>query len=303
MANRTALGAFAHCRQICRSVAGSEWWKWVAVQLRSKSDISIANSFQHAIQPVFALRAFNAEIARIRDAAQEPGALQMRFMFWTDFINGLRSKKPSEASLRHPVGIALQQVTKQHTLTISFLQQLIRAREAYHDNAPFQTLKDAETYGEHTCASLYYLTLECMGIRDHHADHVASHIGRAEGLVTLLRGLPYLASQGKIRLPLDVCAQHGVVQQDILRGNIKPNLQDTIHTIASEAVLHINTARSMVEETSKQARPCFLYTVCLNAYLDGLLKADFNVFDPTLNRPQGLLPIRLMWAKYRQSYP
>lgn len=67
-----------------------------------------------------------------------------------------------------------------------------------------RTLADVEEYAEQTASSMYYLSLETMGVKDVHADHVASHIGKAYGLTTLLRGVPFHASRKQIYLPMDL---------------------------------------------------------------------------------------------------
>lgn len=38
-----------------------------------------------------------------------------------------------------------------------------------------------------------------------HADHAASHIGKAQGIVTCLRATPYHSSRRKVYLPMDIC--------------------------------------------------------------------------------------------------
>ena len=48
-----------------------------------------------------------------------------------------------------------------------------------------------------------------VGIRDVHADHAASHLGKAEGTVTLLRSTPYHAHHGRVFLPMDLLALVG----------------------------------------------------------------------------------------------
>lgn len=44
-----------------------------------------------------------------------------------------------------------------------------------------------------------------LGVRDIHADHAASHIGKAQGIVTCLRATPYHCSRQKVFLPMDIC--------------------------------------------------------------------------------------------------
>lgn len=44
-----------------------------------------------------------------------------------------------------------------------------------------------------------------LGVRDIHADHAASHIGKAQGIVTCLRATPYHCTRRKVFLPMDIC--------------------------------------------------------------------------------------------------
>ena len=46
-----------------------------------------------------------------------------------------------------------------------------------------------------------------LGVKDLHADHAASHIGKAQGIVTCLRATPYHSSRRQVFLPMDVCVQ------------------------------------------------------------------------------------------------
>jgi hypothetical protein len=49
------------------------------------------------------------------------------------------------------------------------------------------------------------LISKILGIKDLHADHAASHIGKAQGIVTCLRATPYHGSRRKVFLPMDIC--------------------------------------------------------------------------------------------------
>ena len=46
-----------------------------------------------------------------------------------------------------------------------------------------------------------------MGMNDVHADHAASHIGKALGITTLIRGTPYQVRDRSLSLPLDIMAK------------------------------------------------------------------------------------------------
>lgn len=72
---------------------------------------------------------------------------------------------------------------------------MIVAREKDFPEHRFQNRKEVEDLAEQTAGTLLYLSLEAAGVRDIKADHAASHLGKALGLVTLLRSAPFLASQ------------------------------------------------------------------------------------------------------------
>lgn len=61
-----------------------------------------------------------------------------------------------------------------------------------------------ENYGEKTHGSLLYLTLESLHIRNTEADEAAKHLGKALGIVTILRGFPVHARLGQRYLPNDL---------------------------------------------------------------------------------------------------
>lgn len=58
----------------------------------------------------------------------------------------------------------------------------------------------------------------CPGVKDVHADHAASHIGKAQGIVMCLRATPYNSSRCKVYLPMDICM---LVSDHICRRGIK----------------------------------------------------------------------------------
>ena len=71
---------------------------------------------------------------------------------------------------------------------------------------PF-TVDDLETYAEHTSSCLYYLGLEVFDIRNTNADYVASHIGVATGLTTIIRGIPHHLKNNELYLPMDLTSK------------------------------------------------------------------------------------------------
>ena len=139
----------------------------------------------HARKSYFAVRAFNVEIASIKDGHEShrrrrsagegsSPALRMRIQWWRDALGQLypindATETPATnilapACWHNPVVRALHVVEKESNLTRRFLERLLDARDADLDIQQMATMEDAKMYAEDTWASLLYLSLECAGV-------------------------------------------------------------------------------------------------------------------------------------------
>ncbi|XP_073234304.1 NADH dehydrogenase (ubiquinone) complex I, assembly factor 6-like isoform X2 [Porites lutea] len=220
---------------------------------------------------VFAVRAFNIEVARIQDTVSDPNIGRMRLQFWRDSLDNIYQGNPPQ----QPVALEL-------------------AEEKSIDNRPYDTADSLEEHGENTVSSVLYLILECLGVKDVQADHAASHLGKAIGVVTLLRATPFHGSRGKVYIPSDVMIKHGVSQEDIIRGRTTQAVKDVTYDLASLAHSHLSTAKSLMSKAPKVATRVFLPMVSCQAYLTKIQQADFNMFHSTLRERNHLLPLQLL---------
>ena len=74
-------------------------------------------------EDIFALYAFNLEIARVREIVSEPMIGEIRLQWWRDVLAGTRD---AEAAA-HPVAGALMQAVRRHGLSSVPLDNLIAA--------------------------------------------------------------------------------------------------------------------------------------------------------------------------------
>ncbi|XP_019487554.1 PREDICTED: NADH dehydrogenase (ubiquinone) complex I, assembly factor 6, partial [Hipposideros armiger] len=161
------------------------------------------------------------------------------------------------------------------------------------DDKAYRNIQELENYAENTQSSLLYLTLEILGIKDLHADHAASHIGKAQGIVTCLRATPYHGTRRRVFLPMDICMLHGVSQEDFLRKNQDKNVRDVIYDIASQAHLHLKHARSFHKSVPVKAFPAFLQTrihkhdLCWNTRCAAELHCELRTWSE-----KGVVPLR-----------
>ncbi|KAK4212001.1 Squalene/phytoene synthase [Rhypophila decipiens] len=225
-----------------------------------------------------AIRTLNLELARLPESVSSPTIGQFRTQFWKDTVARTFAGNPP----REPISILLHKAIvdlsdragPSSTNSLKFwLLRMIRTREQHMENKPFISLAALEEYGENTYATLMYVTLAAMPLRSVHMDHLASHIGKACGIVATLRGLPILAAPSQpirgpagssvgntrnpaVLLPLDIMAEVGLREEDVFRkGPNAEGLQDAVFRVATRANDHLITAREMLKNLKAGESP------------------------------------------------
>ncbi|KAH0954023.1 hypothetical protein HN011_007550 [Eciton burchellii] len=240
-----------------------------------------------------AIRAFNVEVAQVEDQVSDKQIGAMRLKFWTETLNEIYNDHPP----RSPVALELHKILKRHKLSKHYFKRLIDARLNKLYNSVFIDLESLERYCDYTTSSIYYLLLEAQGTTDIKADHAISHLGKAHGLVTLIRSIPYNARKRIMVLPQDILLKNNVSSESIFQAQPSTGLKNTIFDVASCAKQHLQMATSLKKTVAKNLDAIFLPTVCMENYLEELRKVDFNVFHPLLQKRKGTLPLQLLWRK------
>lgn len=104
----------------------------------------------------------------------------------------------------------------------------------------FPDLESLEKYSENSTSSIYYLLLEANGTKDINVDHVASHLGKAHGIVNLIRSVAHHAQKRNCVLPQDILIKHDVPMESIFRGETSKGLCDAVFEVSSRAKLHLD---------------------------------------------------------------
>ncbi|XP_061531714.1 NADH dehydrogenase (ubiquinone) complex I, assembly factor 6 isoform X3 [Phycodurus eques] len=214
----------------------------------------------------------------------------------------LQRQTTQPASQRRAVEDFVSQAVKKHNLTKRWLTRIIAEREKDLDDRGYRNLQELESYAENAQSPLLYLLLESLGVKDVHADHAASHVGKAHGIVTCLRATPHHSGRRRVYLPLDICMLHGVSQEDFIRRSREQDVRDVVYDVASQAHVHLQNARSFGPSVPAAAMPAFLHTVVLEDFLQRVRKADFDIFHPSLQKRNPLLAIQLYLRSWKKTY-
>lgn len=184
---------------------------------------------------------------------------QLRLQWWRAEIDKVYQGQSSG----HPVSEILVHAVKEGKLTKGWFVRLLDMRHKDLVTSQPRTLEDLEKYVEDTASSLLYLGMEAMNVRDLNADHAASHCGKAFGLVTLIRALPFHCKAREVYIPTELTAKHNITSEMLFKAEFTPEIGEAVYEMASLAHGHVEMARELTASLPKGANLVLLPTVRL----------------------------------------
>src|SRR5690606_32775937 len=171
-------------------------------------------------------------IGRIGDLVSEPLPGEIRLQWWRDAIAGQGHGDVAG----HPVAALLLQAVGQGALAPTALEGMIDARADALYAEPPETMDEMKRRVLATGGALFAAAARILaGQEDADIEKLSQSAGLAEGLVGHVRNLGYDASHGRIALPLDLLAAHGVHTRDILAGREPEGLAGAVGAVLDSA--------------------------------------------------------------------
>jgi NADH dehydrogenase [ubiquinone] 1 alpha subcomplex assembly factor 6 len=249
---------------------------------------------------LFALYAFNYEIARIREAVREPMLGLMRLQWWRDALEEIYAGKQPR---RHGVVAPLAEAIRTHGLSKTHFDALVDGRARDMEEVPPETMGALENYASDTSGRLILLALEVLGVRDASAAEAGCDVGIAYSLAGLLVAAAFHARQRRTFLPVALTAQHGIdLERSLFALKASSGLAAVTRDIADRARDHLDQARRHRGAIPRAALPALLHAALADRRLRQLDTVDHNLFDPTLAGDDTLQILRLAWTALRHHY-
>ncbi|CAD5124198.1 DgyrCDS12498 [Dimorphilus gyrociliatus] len=215
---------------------------------------------QEARIPVFGLRALNVEIAKVPDSVTDKNTGKTRLIFWGNCIKSTSQGKPPKT----PVASLLSKVLASYKLPEDRLLDLVTAREIHFSSQLPETIADIENYAKNTTSNLLELTLEILGSPNDEAKKMAECVGKAQGLTTMLRAVPFHATCGRILLPKDLFEKYNLSYKEILKGKLTDNGRNLVSEVINLVNQHLEEARSIGKNCDAKFRNAMLPAIKAN---------------------------------------
>jgi phytoene synthase len=272
--------AFAHCEALVRA---------------ADRDRFLATLFapRERRGAMFALYAFNVEIALIREVVRDPVAGEIRLQWWSDVLAG-DGRGEIEA---HPVASALRASVARYGLPPERLQTTISARRFDLYDEPMATLADLEAYADGASSSLIDLAAQILnggGAPD--IDALSHHAGCAQAIAGLLKAFPFHAARGQLFLPLELLERHGADREDVRAGRATPQLRAALADLRGSARRHLRRAQELAETASPSEMPALLPVALAGPTLALMERRDYDPFVPI-----EIAPWRRQWLIWRAA--
>jgi 15-cis-phytoene synthase len=268
--------AYAHCEAVVRA---------------ADKDRFLAALFAPAERRrhLFALYAFNGEIARVRELAREALPGEIRLQWWRDVLDG---EARGEVSA-NPVAAALLDTVKACGLPLDPLIRLVDAHafDLYDD--AMATLADLDTYGRDTDGALTSLAARVLA--DDAATAAAANAGIACTVTNRLRSFPADVARRQMFVPLEILDRHGVARAAIEARQNSPQLRAALADMRTHAQGAFAAFRRAAAEIPERCAPAFLAATVVPTWLKRLERAA----DPfgAVELPQW----RRQWINWRAA--
>jgi phytoene synthase len=272
--------AFAHCEALVRA---------------ADKDRFLATLYAPAEHrgALYALYAFNVEVARVREAAREPLAGEIRLQWWSDALDGA-GRGDVEAN---PVSAALLTTIERYRLARETLQALLDARRFDLYDEPMATLAALDGYARGASCGLIALAARILRVGGGVGmDALAHHAGLAQAITGLLKAFPAHAVRGQLYVPLEVLERHRASEQDIARGNATPELRAALADMRGQARRHLAAATPLLAAAAPEVMPALLPLALVAPTLARMERPDYDPFAPL-----ELAPWRHPWLIWRAA--
>ena len=228
---------------------------------------------------LWALLAFNFEIARVRETVSQPLLGQIRLQWWRDVLDEAYGGRPVR---RHAVATPLAETIRRWPVRRDRLDALIDGRERDLDPSPPATLAELDAYAEATSSRLHEAMLDVLGVTEPAAIEAARAIGAGWALTGLVRAIPFHAASGRNWLPQELDAE--------------ADPRAAVRRIVALARSRLATARARQGSVPRAALPALLPGRLVDRHLARIAAAGFDPAAPALAMPDPWTALRLWWA-------
>lgn len=232
---------------------------------------------------LWALYAFNHEIARTREVVSETGLGLIRLQWWRDEIAKIYTGAPASD---HEILRPLAEAVKAYALRRESFDVLLYAREFDLEDVRPANLEGLLNYADFTSTPLMRLALYICGGPALAESEPAQPVAVNYALAGILRAVPFHARQRRCLLPEDLMEKHGQGLSALFDMKPAAGLPEIVKVVCGQKVEGIKCGDRLLRATNALAL----------LYLDQIRRLGHDVFSPKLLLPPPLKTLKILLA-------
>ncbi|MBL4790107.1 MAG: squalene/phytoene synthase family protein [Kordiimonadaceae bacterium] len=224
---------------------------------------------------LWALFAFNQELAKIRENVSDLTLGSIRLQWWGEVLSELESGTVR----KQPVIAELEVITKIPQV-LGLLRKMVEAREIDMFEKGTANLAALKSYASGAGGALHEAAFRVVGAHDSvqgpdEGAAIAQAIGTAWSLMGLLRALPYHWQSGRTYMPEDL---HAAMEFQDPKKTYKA-LVPTIQAVVRDIAECLEVASKQPRSINPALKSSLAYMTIVKLHLKALEKADGNPFE------------------------
>jgi phytoene synthase len=241
---------------------------------------------------LFALYAFNVEIARVRELAREPLPGEIRLQWWREALAGERAGETAA----HPVAAALLETLSRFGFVATPLLELIDERIFDLYDEPMATVGALELYAIRTQSPIFAMAAGILKAGSPPPELFTLDAGAAYTIAGILRSFGLHAARRQLYVPTDILDRHQVEPADIFAARVSKPLLAALAELRDIARGHLAAAQAKLASAPAEILPAFLPIALVGPQLRRMEHPGYQPF--ALHQ---ISPWRRQWQLWRAA--
>jgi NADH dehydrogenase [ubiquinone] 1 alpha subcomplex assembly factor 6 len=239
---------------------------------------------------LWALHAFNIELARVREQVSEPVLGEIRLAWWRGAVDGVYGG----VARAHPVIAAM--LLLPDAVPQSLLDEMIDGRLTDVSDGALADLGALNDYAQQTGGAQNVAAAYVLGVTNEVTLGAVRDVGTAWSLTGILRAVQFQARLGKVFLPDAELAALGLSRHDIAQRPVGEGIIPVVRKIADRAAGLLTRVTGVEKPDRSRAGPCLMLATLARDYLLQLVEADHDVTRTDFARGDLRRQAKLLWA-------
>ena len=242
---------------------------------------------------ITALYAYCREVDDVVDEVHDPGVARAKLAWWRTEVAAVYEGAP-----QHPVAQALVPVVRAYRLPREHFDAVIDGMAMDLAQQRYADFADLERYCHRVAGVVGLMSAEIFGYQAPSTARFARDLGIAFQLTNIVRDVGEDARRGRIYLPQEDLARHGVSASAILRGREEPGFRALMaFEVGRAREWYARAMRELAPSDRRAQRASLAMAAIYRALLDEIERDGYRVLD----RRIALTPLRKLWIAWRTA--